>query len=120
MKTRNILFTLLVVLLASLSSCKKDNIEPDHYTISGVVYDTAGIPLPEVNICLQDTIDNVLVFVNLPTDMNGAYLMKVEPHHNATITPSKVGGFVFDPAQMIYTNVQQNYVQDYHQRKPLN
>lgn len=117
---KNVLVVLALVFSTIMISCQKeDNPEPSEYYISGVVYGTTGEPMMDVNVCLEDTVNNV--FVNSLTDVNVYYLCKVAPGWSGKITPAKVGGFVFDPSQRIYTDVHQNYEnQDYNQLLPSN
>jgi hypothetical protein len=116
MKTLKILVGILSI--AVLFSCQKeDNTEPSEYHISGVVYSTTGEPLMDVNVCLEDTVNNVII--NSLTDVNGSYSCKVTPGWSGKITPAKVGGYVFEPSQRVYTSVHQNYEnQDYNQLLP--
>jgi hypothetical protein len=125
MKTRNILFVLMIVLTASFIGCDKDNTVPN-YTISGTVWsynhgtdeNPIYYPLEGVNICLEDTVNNT--FVNSLTDVNGYYMCVVPEHWSGRITVAKVGGFVFkNDGRWYYTDVTFNHKdRDYWQLKP--
>lgn len=122
---KKISFIILSLILGlAFASCKKEQPpEPDFYQISGVIYDSLGIPLPDVNVCLQDTTVQPNIFINSKTDLNGAYFCTVKPGWSGLVTPAKVNpgqqwGYTFEPNQRSYVNVHKDYLnEDYHQRK---
>ena len=126
MRTKHILFALLVILTASFVSCQKDNTAPN-YTISGTVYsynhgtfeNPVYYPLSDVNICLEDTVNNT--FLNSLTDVNGEYICVVPEHWNGRITIAMIGIVFKNDGRWYYNDVIQNYTdQDYWQLTPPN
>jgi len=124
MKTRNILFALMVILTASLTGCKKDNTVPN-FIISGTVWSVnhgtfenpSYSPLSDITIRIEDTITNTIT--NTYTDVNGEYICVVPEHWSGRIR-AIADGIVFKGNDWwYYTDVTFNHTQqDYWQILP--
>jgi spore germination protein YaaH len=77
------------------------------YSISGIVNDTNGIPLPGVNITMTGSVNSVMTTLN-----DGKYNFIVPKGGTYTLTPQKMS-YSFTPAGKVFENIDTNIVQNF-------